>query len=665
MRQTTNNTNENKMQRMKELSAVLLEAAKAYYQESRELMSNFEYDKLYDELLELEQATGTVLAGSPTQKVGYEILSELPKEAHEAPMLSLDKTKDIDTLQDWLGDQTGLLSWKLDGLTIVLTYEHGELKKAVTRGNGEIGEVITNNAKVFRNIPLRIGYEGQLVLRGEAVIKYSDFAKINETIEDVDAKYKNPRNLCSGSVRQLNNQITAARHVNFEAFMLVKADGVDFKNSRLAQFEWLKSQGFDVVETKTVNRENLPEAVGEFAAMIQMQDIPSDGLVLLYDDIAYGESLGRTAKFPRNSVAFKWADEIRETQLKEIEWSASRTGLINPVAIFEPVELEGTTVSRASVHNISVMEALELGEGDTITVYKANMIIPQIAENLTRSKKVQIPKICPVCGGDTEIRQMNDVRSLYCTNSECQAKKVKRFALLVSRNALNIDGLSEATLEKFIAAGFIHSFADMFHLDRYQEEIITMEGFGQKSYDNLQASIGRAAHTTLPRTIYGLGIAGIGLANAKMLCREFGYNFDHMRRADQEELTAVAGIGGVLAEAWIDYFANEQNNQAVDDLLAELTIAQETVSQGEAIFSGMTFVITGSVEHFANRKELQEVIEARGGKATGSVTGSTTYLINNDVMSNSSKNKKAKELGVPILSEADFLKLLEEGKHAN
>ena len=665
MRQTTNNTNENKMQRMKELSAVLLEAAKAYYQESRELMSNFEYDKLYDELLELEQATGTVLAGSPTQKVGYEILSELPKEAHEAPMLSLDKTKDIDTLQDWLGDQTGLLSWKLDGLTIVLTYEHGELKKAVTRGNGEIGEVITNNAKVFRNIPLRIGYEGQLVLRGEAVIKYSDFAKINETIEDVDAKYKNPRNLCSGSVRQLNNQITAARHVNFEAFMLVKADGVDFKNSRLAQFEWLKSQGFDVVETKTVNRENLPEAVGEFAAMIQMQDIPSDGLVLLYDDIAYGESLGRTAKFPRNSVAFKWADEIRETQLKEIEWSASRTGLINPVAIFEPVELEGTTVSRASVHNISVMEALELGEGDTITVYKANMIIPQIAENLTRSKKVQIPKICPVCGGDTEIRQVNDVRSLYCTNLECQAKKVKRFALLVSRNALNIDGLSEATLEKFIAAGFIHSFADMFHLDRYQEEIITMEGFGQKSYDNLQASIGRAAHTTLPRTIYGLGIAGIGLANAKMLCREFGYDFDHMRRADQEELTAVAGIGGVLAEAWIDYFANEQNNQAVDDLLAELTIAQETVSQGEAIFSGMTFVITGSVEHFANRKELQEVIEARGGKATGSVTGSTTYLINNDVMSNSSKNKKAKELGVPILSEADFLKLLEEGKHAN
>lgn len=669
MGQTTNNTNENKMQRMKELSVVLLEAAKAYYQESREIMSNFEYDKLYDELLELEKETGTVLAGSPTQKVGYEILSVLPKEAHEAPMLSLDKTKDVAALQEWLGGQSGLLSWKLDGLTIVLTYENGELKKAVTRGNGEVGEVITNNVKVFRNIPLKISYEGQLIIRGEAVIKYSDFAKINEEIEDVDAKYKNPRNLCSGSVRQLNNQITAARNVNFEAFMLVKADGVDFKNSRLAQFEWLKKQGFDVVETKMVNRENLPEVVREFAAAIQMQDIPSDGLVLLYDDIAYGEALGRTAKFPRNSIAFKWADEIRETQLKEIEWSASRTGLINPVAIFEPVELEGTTVSRASVHNISVMEALELGEGDTITVYKANMIIPQIAENLTRSKKVQIPKICPVCNGDTEIRQMNDVRSLYCTNPECQAKKVKSFALLVSRDALNIEGLSEATLEKFIGAGFIHNFADMFHLDRYQEEIITMEGFGRKSYDNLQASISRAAHTTLPRVIYGLGIAGIGLANAKMLCREFGYDFDRMRHADKEELTAVDGIGGVLAEAWIDYFAKEKNNQTVDDLLAELTIEKEAVSQGNAVFSGMTFVITGSVEHFANRKELQEVIEARGGKATGTVTAKTTYLINNDVKSNSSKNKKAKELGVPILSEADFLKLLEESEeeseHAN
>lgn len=654
-----------KLQRIKELTVQLLEAAKTYYQESREIMSNFEYDRLYDELLSLEAETGVVLAGSPTQKVGYEILSELPKEAHESPMLSLDKTKDVAALQEWLGEQEALLSWKLDGLTIVLTYDGGELVKAVTRGNGEIGEVITNNARVFANIPLKIAHQGQLILRGEAVIKYSEFRRINDEIEDVDAKYKNPRNLCSGSVRQLNNQITAQRNVNFEAFMLVRADGVDFHNSRREQFEWLASQGFDVVEYKMVTRETLPQAVQEFAEAIQTYDIPSDGLVLLLEDVAYGESLGRTAKFPRNSIAFKWADEIRETRLNEIEWSASRTGLINPVAIFDPVELEGTTVSRASVHNISIMEALELGEGDTITVYKANMIIPQIAENLTRSGKIEIPVHCPVCGGDTQVRQVNDVRSLYCTNPECQAKKIKSFALLVSRDALNIDGLSEATLEKFIAAGFIHSYADIFHLDRHKEVIIEMEGFGQKSYDNLVAAVKTASNTTLPRVIYGLGIAGIGLANAKMLCREFHSDFEKMRHAEKEELTAVDGIGGVLADAWIAYFSSETNNALVDGLLAELHIEQEPESQEEAVFAGMTFVITGSVEHFANRKALQEAIESRGGKATGSVTSKTTYLINNDTTSNSSKNKKAKELGIPIISELDFLDMMGESEDAN
>lgn len=655
---------EQSLQRMKEVSKVLLAASKSYYQEDCEIMSNFEYDKLYDELLELEKETGIVLAGSPTQKVGYEILSELPKEAHESPMLSLDKTKEVTALQDWLGVQKGLLSWKLDGLTIVLTYEHGELVKAVTRGNGEIGEVITNNAKVFANIPLKIAYTGQLILRGEAVIKYSDFTKINDEIEDVDAKYKNPRNLCSGSVRQLNNQITAQRNVHFEAFMLVKADDIDFKNSRKEQFEWLKAQGFDVVEYLEVTRETLPDAVAKFAEDIQTYDIPSDGLVLLLDDIAYGDSLGRTAKFPRNSIAFKWADEIRETTLKEIEWSASRTGLINPVAIFEPVELEGTTVSRASVHNISIMEALALGEGDTITVYKANMIIPQIAENLTRSGKIEIPKHCPVCGGDTEIRQMNDVKSLYCTNPDCQAKKIKSFTLMASRDALNIDGLSEMTLEKFIAAGFIHEYADLFHLDRHRDAIVEMEGFGQKSYDNLIMALKKASETTLPRLVYSLGIAGIGLANAKMLCREFHFDFEKMRHAEKEELLAVDGIGEVLADAWLAYFASRENNRQVDDLLAELLIEQEPENENEAIFAGMTFVITGSVHHFANRKELQAEIEARGGKATGSVTAKTTYLINNDVTSNSSKNKKAKELGIPILSEEDFLKLLGEN-HAD
>lgn len=669
--------NEDKILRMKELHRQLLAASRAYYQESREIMSNFEYDRLYDELLELEKETGTVLAGSPTQKVGYEVLSELPKEAHEAPMLSLDKTKEVPVLQEWLGSQKGLLSWKLDGLTIVLTYEGGELVKAVTRGNGEIGEVITNNAKVFANVPLRIPYQGQLILRGEAIIKYSDFARINEEIEDVDAKYKNPRNLCSGSVRQLNNEITAKRSVNFEAFMLVRAvgpentdaavengqpyDGTDhgrFHNSRKEQFEWLKSQGFDVVEYKEVNAAALPDAVAEFAEAIQSYDIPSDGLVLLMDDIAYGDALGRTAKFPRNSIAFKWADEIRETTLREIEWSASRTGLINPVAIFDPVELEGTTVSRASVHNISIMEAMELGEGDTITVYKANMIIPQIAENLTRSGNIVIPKICPVCGGETQIRQMNDVKSLYCMNPDCQAKKIKSFSLLVSRDALNIDGLSEATLEKFIAAGFIHSYADIFHLDRHKEAIVSMEGFGEKSYENLMAAVQKASHTNLVRVVYGIGVAGIGLANAKMLCRSFSYDFEKMRHATAEELTAVDGIGAVLADAWIAYFSSQKNNEAVDGLLAELTIENEAENTEAAIFAGMTFVITGSVEHFANRKELQAAIEARGGKATGSVTAKTTYLINNDVTSNSSKNKKAKELGIPIISEQDFLNMM-------
>ena len=672
--------NEDKILRMKELHRQLLAASRAYYQESREIMSNFEYDRLYDELLELEKETGTVLAGSPTQKVGYEVLSELPKEAHEAPMLSLDKTKEVPVLQEWLGSQKGLLSWKLDGLTIVLTYEGGELVKAVTRGNGEIGEVITNNAKVFANVPLRIPYQGQLILRGEAVIKYSDFARINEEIEDVDAKYKNPRNLCSGSVRQLNNEITAKRSVNFEAFMLVQAvaaenagaaedaatvgmpdDGTDhgrFHNSRREQFEWLKTQGFDVVEYKEVNAAALPDAVAEFAEAIQSYDIPSDGLVLLMDDIAYGDALGRTAKFPRNSIAFKWADEILETTLREIEWSASRTGLINPVAIFDPVELEGTTVSRASVHNISIMEAMELGVGDTITVYKANMIIPQIAENLTRSGNIVIPKICPVCGGETQIRQMNDVKSLYCMNPDCQAKKIKSFSLLVSRDALNIDGLSEATLEKFIAAGFIHSYADMFHLDRHKEAIVSMEGFGEKSYENLMAAVKKASHTNLVRVVYGSGVAGIGLANAKMLCRAFGYDFDKMRHATAEELTAVDGIGAVLADAWIAYFASEKNREAVDGLLAELTIENEAENTEAAIFAGMTFVITGSVQHFASRKELQAFIEARGGKATSSVTAKTTYLINNDVTSNSSKNKKAKELGIPIISEQDFLNMM-------
>lgn len=647
-----------KLQRMKELRELLTKASKAYYQDDTEIISNFEYDKLYDELEALEKETGIVLAGSPTVSVGYESVDELPKERHEQPMLSLDKTKEAEALRSFVGNQRALISWKLDGLTVVLTYREGTLAKAVTRGNGEVGEVITNNARVFENIPLSIPYQGELILRGEAVISYSDFVKINEEIEDVDAKYKNPRNLCSGSVRQLNNKITAARHVKFFAFSLVKAEGVDFQNSRKGQFAWLGRQGFQTVEHRIVTGDTVAEAVEWFAEHIQTYDIPSDGLVVVYDDIAYGRSLGTTAKFPRDSIAFKWKDEIRNTHLREIEWSPSRTGLINPVAVFEPVELEGTTVSRASVHNLSILKALELGIGDEIQVYKANMIIPQIAENITRSGNVEIPKKCPVCGGTAKIQKVNDVETLTCTNGECQAKKIKSFTLFVSRNALNIDGLSEMTLEKFIGKGFIREFADIFKLEKYREEIVAMEGFGEKSYENLAAGIRQARNTTLPRLLYGLGIPNVGVANAKMLCKAFQYDLEQIRRAGAEELAAIDGIGPVIGQAVSDYFASEKNAAMLDRLLKELSIEAPEEEASEQIFAGVNFVITGSVRHYANRNELKALIEARGGKVTGSVTSKTNYLINNDTASSSTKNKKARELGIPIISEDKFIEML-------
>lgn len=642
------------MKRMKELIPLLTQASRAYYQEDRELMSNYEYDKLYDELVKLEAETGITLAGSPTTMVGYEALEELPKEAHEKPMLSLDKTKDVETLRSFVGTHKTLLSWKLDGLTIVLTYQDGKLEKAVTRGNGVIGEVITNNARVFKNIPLQISHKGNLVLRGEAIITYSDFEKINSEIEDVDAKYKNPRNLCSGSVRQLNNEITAKRNVHFYAFSLVQAEGVDFQNSVEQQFLWLQKQGFDVVEYRAVTQDTLDEAMQYFEHQVSENDFPSDGLVALYDDIAYGASLGSTAKFPRNAFAFKWKDEIKETTLREIEWSPSRTGLINPVAIFDPVELEGTTVSRASVHNVSILKELQLGIGDKIQVYKANMIIPQIAENLTRSGNLEIPHSCPVCQKEARILKTNEVETLYCMNLDCQAKKIKSFTLFVSRDAMNIDGLSEATLEKFILKGFIKDFGDVFEISRYKDQIVEMEGFGEKSYENLVASLENAKHTTLPRVLYSLGIANIGLANAKVICREFGYDVEKLIHASAEEINAIEGIGPVIAKAFTDYFSNEENLKKFHHLMSHLEL-EEVQKEENQTFAGKQFVITGSVVHFANRSQLKEFIEQRGGKVTGSVTSKTDYLINNDTASNSSKNKKAKELGIPILSEEDFL----------
>ena len=647
-----------KKKRIKELVEILNKAAKSYYVDAVEIMPNIEYDKLYDELLELEKETNVVLSNSPTQNVGYEIAGELPKKAHESPMLSLDKTKSVEDLREWLGDNKALLSWKMDGLTIVLTYRDGELAEAVTRGNGTIGEVITNNAKNFQNIPLKIEFKGELILRGEAIIKYSDFKRINDAIEDATAKYKNPRNLCSGSVRQLNPAITKSRMVYCNIFNVVKADGIDFENSKAKQFEWVKNEGFDVVEYKFTDSKSIADDIAEFESKIESNDIPSDGLVLLLDDIALGERLGSTSKFPRNAMAFKWSDERQITKLKYIEWSPSRTGLINPVAVFEPVELEGTTVSRASLHNVSIFEDLMLGVGDEISVYKANMIIPQVYENLTKSNTEKVPDTCPACGSHASIKQDNESKVLLCTNPDCQIKHIKQYALMASRDALNIDGLSESTLEKFLSKGFIKNDSDIFKLDRYKDEIVNMEGFGKRSYEKLMAALEEAKHTNVARFLYSLGINGIGSANAKMIAKYFDNDIDKIITAGKDELLEIEGIGEVLANSIVDFFKDSKNIENVKSL-REVLIFEAEESTGSDSFAGKVFVITGSLEHFTNRNELKELIEKNGGKVSGSVSSKTNFLINNDTASNSSKNKKAKELGVEIISEEDFLKLLE------
>ncbi len=648
-----------KKKRIKELVEILNKAAKSYYVDAVEIMPNIEYDKLYDELLELEKETNVVLSNSPTQNVGYEIAGELPKKAHESPMLSLDKTKSVEDLREWLGDNKALLSWKMDGLTIVLTYRDGELVEAVTRGNGTIGEVITNNAKNFQNIPLKIEFKGELILRGEAIIKYSDFKRINDAIEDATAKYKNPRNLCSGSVRQLNPAITKSRMVYCNIFNVVKADGIDFENSKAKQFEWAKNEGFDVVEYKFTDSKSIADDIAEFESKIESNDIPSDGLVLLLDDIALGERLGSTSKFPRNAIAFKWSDERQVTKLKYIEWSPSRTGLINPVAVFEPVELEGTTVSRASLHNVSIFEDLMLGVGDEISVYKANMIIPQVYENLTKSNTEKVPNTCPACGSHASIKQDNESKVLLCTNPDCQIKHIKQYALMASRDALNIDGLSESTLEKFLSKGFIKNDSDIFKLDRYKDEIVNMEGFGKRSYEKLMAALEEAKNTNVARFLYSLGINGIGSANAKMIAKYFDNDIDKIITAGKDDLLEIEGIGEVLANSIVDFFKDSKNIENVKSL-REVLIFEREESAGSDSFAGKVFVITGSLEHFTNRNELKELIEKNGGKVSGSVSSKTNFLINNDTASNSSKNKKAKELGVEIISEEDFLKLLEE-----
>lgn len=640
----------NLLDKIRTLTDELNRAAKAYYADGKEIISNFVYDKKYEELEILEKKTGIVISGSPTQNVGYEVLSELPKERHSQKMLSLDKTKDIQELKSWLGDKQGVLSWKLDGLTVVLTYDKGELIKAVTRGNGEIGEVITNNAKVFANIPLHIPFKETVVVRGEALIRYSDFEKINSAIPEADARYKNPRNLCSGSVRQLDNRITKERNVMFFAFSLMR--GEDTGNSVKKQMEWLSSQGFDVVESVVADSENIESVVEDFKRRIGEKDEPSDGLVLVYDDIEYGNSLGKTSKFPRNSIAFKWKDEVRETTLRKIEWSASRTGLINPIAVFDPVELEGTRVSRASVHNVSILKELRLGIGDRIRVYKANMIIPQIAENITTSGNLEIPSECPVCGKRTIIKKDGEAEMLYCLNKACPAKMLKAFSLFVSRDALNIEGLSESTINKLIQGGLVKGFADFFRLSEKKEAILKIEGMGEKSFSGLIKNIEESRQTTPQRFLYALGISGIGRNNAMLISRMCEDDWNKIRSLTRSELLEIDGVGEILADAFVSYFEDKKNSEMIDDILSYITF--DSPEKSEQKFEGLTIVITGSLDIFLNRKQLRNIIESGGGKVAGSVSSKTDFLVNNDITSGSSKNKKAKELGVTIISEKDF-----------
>jgi DNA ligase (NAD+) len=650
---------DNNITEIKQLIESLNRASKAYYQEDREIISNLEYDQMYDQLVALEKESGVVLSNSPTRKVGYELLSSLPKERHISPMLSLDKTKEIEMLVAFLKDQKGLLSWKLDGLTIVLTYRDGALFKAVTRGNGDVGEVITNNARVFQNIPAVIPYKEELIIRGEAVIKYSDFEKINEDLP-AEKQYKNPRNLCSGTVRQLNNEITARRNVNFFAFQIVQAEAVTSIDSKYEQLMWLQGLGFEFVETVKVTASTLEKSVNEFKANIVSRDVASDGLVLTYDSITYSNSLGTTSKFPKHSLAFKWMDEEKSTRLIEVEWSASRTGLINPVAIFEPVELEGTTVSRASLHNISILEELELGQQDEVLVYKANMIIPQIADNLTRSHNILIPTSCPVCNEPTMIKQDNGVKALYCTNPQCQAKQIKQFTHFVSRDAMNIENLSEATIEKFINKGFIKSLPDIFTIEKDKEAIITMDGFGEKSYERLIKSIKKSSQVNLHNFIYGLGILNVGLANAKLLCKSYHYDLEQIMTATEADLMAIEGFGEVIAKAVVDYFKDETHIEMVNALKQFITFNEIATNHLIQKLDGLTFVITGSLEKYENRNALKDKIESLGGKVTGSVTKKTNYLINNDLLSTSSKNKKANELGISIINEETFETIISE-----
>ena len=649
---------EDKITRMKELINILNKASELYYQKNTIMMTDYEYDHLYDELVELEKETNMTLSNSPTINVEPEISSSLKQVEHPSPMLSLAKTKKVSELENFLGDKEGLLSWKLDGLTIVLTYEDGKLISGVTRGTGIIGELVTENVKQFKNVPLTIPYKGRLVLRGEAIIKYSDFNRMNEELGDGSSQYKNPRNLCSGSVRQLDSSITAKRCVNCIIFALIESS-TNISNLKSECFDWLKNQGFEVVEHYKVTKNTVKEQVLMFKEKVKEYDIPSDGLVITYDDIAYGNSLGTTAKFPKHSLAFKWKDETVATTLRKVDWLVSRTGLINPVAVFDPVELEGTIVSRASVHNVSILEGLKLGIGDTIVVYKANMIIPQIASNSTQSGNLEIPDRCPVCGSKASIISNSDVKYLYCMNDFCKAKLIKRLSLFVSRNAMNIDGISDMILNKLITEKIVNNYKDLYHLDRYKDKIIAFDGFGEKSYSNMVNSIEKSRHVKLANFIYALGIPDIGFSRAKLICNHFNNDFNKISNLTYEELSNISGVGDVIAKEWIDTFSNPDFIEELKELKEEIDIPKASTNSNKDL-DGLTFVITGSLNKFTNRDTMIEFIEEHGGKVVTSISSKVNYLINNDITSTSTKNNKAKELGINIIDEDKFLELIKE-----
>lgn len=648
----------NVLEKMHKLISLIDKYRNEYYNEDREEVDNKEYDRLKDELDELERKAGFVLSNSPSLKVGCEVTSKLPKYTFKKPMLSLSKTKEVSGLQQFLSDKDGILSWKMDGLTVVVAYNNGELVSAITRGNGEIGEVITQNAKHFRNLPLRIPYKGKLVLRGEAVMTYSDFERINKgLVTSGDELKKNPRNLCSGTVRSVDSSVTKNRGVYWYAFELVSAD-CEIPNDIDKQFKWLNNNGFDTVQFMVVNSSNVVQAVMQFESIVESKklDIPTDGLVLTYRDKKYGESLGVRAKSPRHSIAFKWEDEAVETKVIDIEWSPSRNGLITPVAIFEPVDIEGSTVSRASLHNVSIFAEKQLGYGDRIKVYKANMIIPQVLDNLDRTATCQIPGQCPCCGEPTVLHQdpKSGVYTLWCENSECAAKGTRSFEHFVARDAMNIDGVSTSTLNTLIECRIISDYASIYHINEHADEIINLEGFGYTSFMNIVNAVEKSRNVKPANLIYALGIPNIGLTTAKLICKHFGNDLVKTVTASYNDLINIDGIGDTIADSFTAYFADKNNAEAFVRLTKELNIIQEAVSNNTEM-NGITICVTGDVHIFKNRRAIKDIVENLGGKLTGSVSKSTSYLVTNDTTSGSRKNKAAQEYGIPILTEQQFI----------